>query len=285
MASELLSIYRGRRVALLTLHGKQDLMRPLLQEALGCELVHTDGFDTDQLGSFTRDIARLDSQLETARKKAVMGMSLTGAQLGVASEGSFGGDPFGGFIPWNTELVLWVDQQRNHEVMGMAQGPAQSHQKWVQTWEELERFTIEAKFPEHHITLRPDHENHPLLFKGLHDLNSLKKAFMAAKAAASKQTVFVENDLRAFCNPTRQSIIKQATLDLVQKLKSHCPNCDKPGYWITKRVSGLACQACHQPTRLPVGEVWGCQACAHQETRALNTGQWADPSRCDACNP
>lgn len=285
MASEASTLYQGQRVALLTLHGKQHLMQPLLQDALGCQLVHTDGFDTDQLGSFTRDIARLDSQLDTARKKAVMGMSLTGERIGIASEGSFGGDPFGGFIPWNTELVLWVDQRLNHEVAGIAQGPAQSHHKYVQSWEELERFTIEAKFPEHHITLRPDHENHPLLFKGLHSVDKLKDAFLAAKAASSKQTVFVENDLRAFCNPTRQSIIRQATQDLIQKLKSHCPACSKPGYWITERIAGLACRECRKPTRLPVGEIWRCKACDHHETKPLNVGQMADPSRCDACNP
>lgn len=285
MDSKTPRLYQGQRVALLTLHGKQHLMQPLLQEALGCQLVHTDGFDTDQLGSFSRDIARIDSQLDTARKKAIMGMSLTGESIGIASEGSFGGDPFGGFIPWNTELVLWVDKRMNHEVIGMAQGPAQSHQKYIQSWQELEQFTIEAKFPEHHITLRPDHENHSLLFKGLHTLDKLKDAFLAAQAASRKQIVFVENDLRAFCNPTRQNIIRQATQDLIQKLQSSCPACGKPGFWVSKRLPGLACRGCKQPTQLPVSEIWLCKACDHQETRPLNVGQLADPSRCDVCNP
>ena len=277
--------YQGQRVAFLTLHGKQELLRPLLQDALGCQLIHTDSFDTDQLGSFTREVPRLDSQLETARKKAAIGMSLTGEQIGMASEGSFGGDPFGGFIPWNTELVLWVDRNLNHEVMGIAQGPAQSHQRHLHTWEELERFTIEAKFPEHHITLRPDNENHPMLFKGLNTFDNLKDAFASAKAASAKQQVYVENDLRAFCNPTRQSIIRQATKDLIQKLKSSCPACSKPGFWITERIAGLVCRACKQPTQLSKGEIWRCRACDHHEVRPLNVGQEADPARCDACNP
>jgi hypothetical protein len=51
--------YQGQRVAFLTLHGKQELLRPLLQDALGCQLIHTDSFDTDQLGSFTREVPRL----------------------------------------------------------------------------------------------------------------------------------------------------------------------------------------------------------------------------------
>ena len=61
------SIYQGLPVALLTQHGKQELIRPILEVALGCRLVHTDGYDTDLLGTFTRDVARPGSQLEACR--------------------------------------------------------------------------------------------------------------------------------------------------------------------------------------------------------------------------
>ena len=75
------SAYLARRVAFLTQHGKQDLVKTPLESALGCELVHTDAFDTDQLGTYTRDIARPGSQLDAARSKAQIGMRLTGAPL------------------------------------------------------------------------------------------------------------------------------------------------------------------------------------------------------------
>lgn len=93
------SIYQGRQVAFLTQHGKQNLIRTPLEGALGCQLVHTDGYDTDQLGTFTRDVARPGSQLAAARRKANIGMELTGAHVGIASEGAFGPDPFAGLIP------------------------------------------------------------------------------------------------------------------------------------------------------------------------------------------
>ena len=52
-------------------------------------------------------------------KKAAIGMALTGTSVGTTSEGSFGPDPFGAFMPWNTEVVLWVDRLRDLEVEGV----------------------------------------------------------------------------------------------------------------------------------------------------------------------
>ena len=94
---------QARRVAFLTQHGTQNLVRDPLESALGCTLIHTDAYDTDQLGTYTREIARPGSQLDAARRKAQIGMALTGAPVGIASEGAFGSDPYGAYMPWNTE--------------------------------------------------------------------------------------------------------------------------------------------------------------------------------------
>ena len=118
--------YHNQGVAFLTQHGKESLVRDALEEQLGCRLIHTDAYDTDQLGTFTGDIQRQGSQLDAARQKAKIGMSLTQLRIGLASEGAFGADPFGGLMPWNTELLLWVDEERQLEIKGVAQGPAQS---------------------------------------------------------------------------------------------------------------------------------------------------------------
>ena len=98
--------YQGLQVALLTQHGKQDLLRAPLERALGCQLLHTSAYDTDTLGTFTGDVARDGSQREAARKKAQIAIDLTGAQVGLASEGAFDTDPFTGLMPWNTEVLL-----------------------------------------------------------------------------------------------------------------------------------------------------------------------------------
>lgn len=285
MTSSRPTFYLGRQVAFLTQHGKQDLVREPLETALGCQLVHTEGFDTDQLGSFTREQARPGSQLDAARQKATIGMALTGAHLGLASEGSFGPDPFGGFIPWNTEVVLWVDQVAGIEVTGFAHGPAQSLHRTVKTTQELHRFAADAGFPEHHLVLRPGHQNHPAIYKNLSDIAQLEQAFDQARQQVPGGEVFAENDLRAFANPTRQLMIRKATDELIQKLRSACPVCATPGFWLSQQIPGLPCRSCGMRTRLPKGEIWRCTRCTHEEQRESASGPWADPGRCDVCNP
>ena len=277
--------YQGRHVAFLTKHGKQDLLRSILETALGCHLLHTEDFDTDQLGTFTRDVNRPGSQLESARRKAKIGIELTGTKIGIASKGAFGPDPFTGFFSWDTEILLWVDVEQGIEVTGIANGPAQSMHSEVKTLEELHSFAIEAKFPGHHLVLRPEHQDHPEIYKNIGDEQNLLQAFNSAKMKSSKGVVFVENDLRAFSNPTRQEIIKEAAKDLIQKLLSACPKCSVSGFWRTKKISGMLCSFCHGQTRLPVAEIWHCQACTYEDKREINSGQFADPSKCDFCNP
>jgi hypothetical protein len=277
--------YAGRQVVLLTKHGKQDLLKDTFESDLGCSLLHTDAFDTDQLGTFTREVGRAGSQLEAARRKARIGMELTGVSIGIASEGSFGPDPYAGFFTWNTEILLWVDDELGIEVTGIANGPAQSIHREVKNLKELMDFAIEAKFPEHHLVLRPERQDHSQIYKNINDEQSLVKAFHSAKKFATNGLVFAENDLRAFCNPSRQEIIKNAAKDLIQKLCSKCPSCSAPGYWRVKRIPGLRCSFCSQKTRLPIAEVWQCQACDFENQNEINSEQFADPSQCDFCNP
>ena len=47
--------YADQKIALLTQHGKERVIAPTLEPHLGCEVPLVTGFDTDQLGTFTRD--------------------------------------------------------------------------------------------------------------------------------------------------------------------------------------------------------------------------------------
>ena len=279
------NLYAGRQVAFLTQHGKQALVRAPLEAALDCKLVHTSAYDTDQLGTFTREQNRPGSQLDAARTKAKIGMSLTGTDLGMASEGAFGPDPFGALMPWNTEVLVWIDQTLGLEVVATAHGPAQSLHKTVHTQQELEAFAMTAKFPEHHLVLRPQDQDHPDIYKGLNNWADLFEAFNLTKHKSSNGRVFVENDLRAHGNPTRQEVIRQAADKLIQKLLCACPQCNKPGYWRTSQITGLPCRACGRKTHLPIIEIWSCSMCGHEDQKPLAFHQLADPSRCDFCNP
>lgn len=276
--------YVGQSVALLTQHGKEALLAPILEPALGCQIILAQGYDTDQLGTFTGEVARTRSQLDTAKAKARIGMELTQSSIGIASEGAFIPDPYSGLMPWNVEVLVWLDDALGIEVSGLAQGPAQSQQRTVETWSELQSFAQMAAFPEHHLVLRPDDAHQRCWQKGLHDWRSLAHAFDQCQAASRTGRVHVEHDLRAFCNPTRQHLIRRAAQDLLKKIQSCCPQCKLPGFSVTAHTAGRPCKGCGLPTRLPKSSIWQCGACGFQREEASSETH-ADPAQCDACNP
>ncbi|MCA3238200.1 MAG: DUF6671 family protein [Curvibacter sp.] len=277
--------YAGQRAVLLTQHGKEDLVAPVLRDAVGCRVERFGGFDTDTLGTFARDVPRAGTQLEAARRKARIGMSMSGCALGLGSEGSFGPDPYTGLMPWNVEMLVWIDEALGLEVVGLAQGPARSAHRTVRDGAALRQFAHEAGFPAHQLMLRPNDENDPRIRKGLADEAQLQAAFAWAQALASSGTVFVEHDLRAHCNPTRQQLIRQAAVDLGRKLKSLCPACEAPGFWISAVQGGRLCRDCGAPTRQALKETWSCARCQHQSEQASAGPATADPAHCNLCNP
>lgn len=282
-----LNPYAGQEIAFLTQHGKEQVVAPLLDKALGCRVKRVAGFDTDKLGTFTRDIPRYGSQLEAARRKARIGMQLSGASLGLASEGSFGPDPHTGLFPWNVEVLLLIDDVRRIEVVGVHQGPASHDHAWIKDWAELEAFAQRVGFPKQHLVLRPSSENDPRVRKGLADLASLRAAFAWAKRLDSDQArIFVERDLRAHAHPERMANIGKAAHHLAEKLRSYCPQCESPGYASIEPVLGLPCAECGLPTREQRGQVWGCPACNFREELLRKDGvAFADSAHCDYCNP
>lgn len=277
--------YSGERVALLTQHGKEQVIAPVLDTSLGCRVERVDGFDTDRLGTFARDIPRAGTQIEAARKKARIGMDLSGLPLGLASEGSFGPDPFAGLFSWNVEYLIFIDDVRSIEVVGVAQGNAMSTHLLVASWTEAEAFACQAGFPEHALVLRPESENDTRIRKGIVTWMDFQVAFAMALAESSNGRVFLENDLRAHVHPTRQKNIRLAAENLALKLKSLCPACGVPGFWIVERIPGLRCADCGAPTREFRAEIRGCLKCPHRETRERTDRHSIGPERCDYCNP
>lgn len=276
--------YSGKSVAFLTQHGKESLICPMLQDALGCNILHTTAYDTDLLGTFSGEIKRQDAQIQTARIKARKGMDLTGASIGIASEGAFIPDPFSGLIPWNVEILIWIDDLNGIEVIGTAQGPAHSLHRSLTSVLELEQFAQDSRFPEHHLMVRPQNQDDVRVRKGLSNWTELVQAFEECKQESNNQIVCVENDLRAFCNPTRQVMIRSAANNLLEKLLSYCPACSLPGFSVTRHCSGLPCRLCGNPTKFAQSYTWRCTACAYELIKP-NSSLLAEPSGCDVCNP
>ena len=157
----------GRHLALLTQHGKERVIAPVLEPVLGCRVERVAGFDADRFGTFTREIPRAGTQLEAARKKARMGMELAGLPLGLASEDAFGPDPFTGMFPWNVEFVIFIDDEQGMEIVGHAHRQAHHMHRLAANWTAAEAFARQAGFPGHHLVVRPEGEDDPRLRKGL----------------------------------------------------------------------------------------------------------------------
>ncbi len=278
-----MSGYTGSRFVILTQHGKEAALRPALADAFAAEVVLATGIDTDTFGTFTREIPREGSQLEAARRKAQAALSRIDAPYGLGSEGAFGPDPYG-VIPWNVELVVLLDMPRGLEIVGRAQGPAHHRHATVSNSDALDAFARDADFPNHGLVVRPDDEDDPQITKGLVQRAALFAAFDQALARSAHGRVSVESELRAHLNPTRMAMIREATDDLVRRMKSLCPRCQAPGFALVARVPGLPCGLCGSPTHRARAERWACLTGDHEELRTL-PDVVADPQWCDGCNP
>ncbi|MCX7103089.1 MAG: hypothetical protein NTX38_16825 [Methylobacter sp.] len=276
--------YRDQQVALLTQHGKEDVIAPVLAKLPGCRVGKVEGFDTDLLGTFTRDIAREGSQLDAARKKARIGMELSGFSIGMASEGSFGTDPFTGMLPWNRELLIWIDDRLGIEIVATSAGKTNCSHCLVDSWEEAEDFARSAGFPEHHLVVRPAENNHSELRKGLADWASLQNAVTWALNSAPNRRAFMETDMRAFANPTRMENIRLAAEDLARRLTSLCPACGVPGFSRVELLLGLPCEDCGTPTNEAKADIHCCVRCEHQMLVEREL-EYASAQFCDYCNP
>lgn len=278
-------LYEGRSISLLTRHGKERVIGPVLEEVCGCRVVHTDAFDTDRLGTFTRETPRAGSQREAAIRKARVGMELTGLSVGLASEGAFTADPVTGLLSWNVELVVLIDDVRGLDLVGHFAAPGHSFSAYADCWADTLRFARQAGFPDHHLVIRPDSPDHDTVRKGLDTLDALREAFDWARSTSFTGRVFLESDLRAHANPSRMTNIRRAARALGEQMNSPCPSCSTPGYWMRDVRRGRLCRLCGRPTREPMARIWSCVRCDYRNELPLPGPTFSDPGRCDSCNP
>jgi len=65
--------FSQKRFGLLTLHGKEKIIAPLLAQHLNASLTVTHAFDTDSLGMFSGEVERQLTPKECALKKSCFG--------------------------------------------------------------------------------------------------------------------------------------------------------------------------------------------------------------------
>ena len=109
-------MYRLKTAVLTTKHAKEQVIAPLFAEVLEMDVI-VHAADTDMLGTFTGTIPRLGSMQETVIAKAKIGLEATGLPFGIASEGAFGPHPSNPFIAADTEMMVFIDTERDFTVI------------------------------------------------------------------------------------------------------------------------------------------------------------------------
>ena len=273
--------YPHRSVALLTKHAKDTVIGPELAK-LGLTIVVTNAFDTDSLGTFSGEIPREISPRDCAARKARIACELSGLNLGLGSEGSFGGGPMPGLVNWDDEVLLLYDARRDLEIAAHASGAVGLGNISSSNFQELcagiDRFPAEQAW----ILRRPDRIHKGIL--GKEALRRLLTREGLLQHGNLGEELCLEPDLRAMCCPERRIYIHQAAQQLCQRLQSTCPACTAPDFWQNTVERGLPCAWCKAPTSLAKTLIKECRQCGFIERQPVARTH-ADPGHCQWCNP
>jgi hypothetical protein len=265
------------------MHEKEKVLQPILERELGVKCLTPKNLNTDSLGTFSGEIERINSPLETAKQKCLMAMNLSDCDLAVSSEGSFGPHPIYAFIPYNEELLFLYDKKNNLEIVVKEISTSTNFMsEEVRNVDELKQFAEKCLFPSHALIIK--NENNKAIEKGINNWEKLYATFQIAQQNGS--IVKVETDMRAHFNPTRMSVIEQCGIKLIEAIQSTCPSCNTPGFIVKKTEAGLPCETCNSPTRSTLKHVYVCSKCSTaKEEMYPNNKRYEDPMYCDFCNP
>ena len=276
------SLFAGRTLVIATMHQKEQVIAPLVEEQLGVKCIVLKDFDTDRFGTFSGEVPRKKSPLETARDKCMAAMELSGCTLAIASEGSFGPHPKVFYGPVNEEVLLFMDRTHQLEIKALEISMGTNFSHWdVSTPEELNSFARCAGFPEHRLILAAGKQ----IWKGIGSEEELMDCYTRAMSGGAS-TVRVSTDMRAMYNPRRMQVIKTATKRLIDNILSDCPACKHLGFVVTSFEPGLPCALCKSPTQSILCAVRQCNHCGHviREFFPFMKDR-EDPEYCDICNP
>ncbi|AFY74193.1 hypothetical protein Syn7502_02184 [Synechococcus sp. PCC 7502] len=282
--------FQDRLAVIATMHRKEIVIAPILETSLGLRIIvpqdFSQDFNSDLFGTFTRDIDRTNSQVQTAKLKAEKAMELLDVDLAIASEGSFFPHPFLG-IPFNREIVLIRDRNYDFTVYGefLSTDTNFNHQE-VSSYQEAYEFALRAGFPNHGIVIMPDAHTSAkeAIYKGIISEEMLKKS--VNELLKRSPQIHIETDMRALYNPTRMNNIAKATQVLVRKLQQLCPNCNFVNFDVAESIPGLPCELCGLPTQVTRSHIYGCDRCNFKQEILFPDGnQTSDPMYCSYCNP
>jgi hypothetical protein len=283
LASKKNNFFSGRNLCIATKHGKEKVIAPLLEKHLGVTCFVAPNLNTDELGTFSGEVDRKLSPLETARAKCLMAMDVSKCDLAVSSEGTFGPHPIIGFIPSDHEIIFLFDKKNNVEIHESELSTETNfNSKEVKTFSELKSFAKSILFPSHALILKAPKNS--IIHK---DITSWKVLEEKVESLIQiEKSITAETDMRAHNNPSRMKVIQSCTEKLISTILQKCPSCHFPGFGITQKKSGLPCSLCGLPTRSILEHEYSCKKCSFKKIILFpNNKQMEDPMYCDYCNP
>lgn len=278
-------MFKGRTLLIVTKHGKEKVIAPILEKELAVNCVLTENFDTDIFGTFTGEIDRKDDPVATARNKCILALDLTNYDLAVASEGSFGPHPSMFFVPADDEFLVFIDRKNDLEIIARELSiETNFNGSEIRTQKELDEFAENVKFPSHGLIIRKAKNDFSEIVKGITSKKQLKNSFN--HFLSKYGTSFIETDMRAMHNPSRLRVIEKATRQLADRINATCPECKTPGFGVKEVIKGLPCEFCNSPTNSILSYIYSCQRCSFSKEVIHPDGKITeDPMWCDRCNP
>jgi len=215
-----MELFKNRKIAFGTMHKKDELLREIIEKELGLFVVNPK-INTDKFGTFTNEIKRKNDQIKTAKIKAEKAISETGLDIAIANEGSFGPHPKIPFIPGNLEYFYLVDKKHNLEFEGYSfTHKTNYNESYVSSAKEAKELAFKWGFPEHGIIVKRKRNSKFFVYKNIENEKDLEKYVNKILSLPFHRKAFIETDMRAHKNPTRQENIKLAFSNLVENIKN-----------------------------------------------------------------
>jgi hypothetical protein len=165
-----------------TKHDKAKLVTKHFNDILAMQVQEV-AVDTDIFGTFSGEIERVGTPLETAIKKARLGIETTGNPIAIASEGSVGPDPLFGFINANIETMVFIDDDLDIQVHETIKSNEIVAFTTTTLKTDLGVFLKKADFPNHALIVKPHHGTGAI--KGVRTLQELEEAILKARDSSS----------------------------------------------------------------------------------------------------
>ncbi len=280
--------YAGLSASLGSMHLKELAIAPPFLRYLQMPVVPTAGFDTDQLGTFTGEIARKGTPVDAAIEKAKSAARLAGTRFGLGSEGSFGPHPIIPLIAIDREVLAFYDKEQDVSIVQhLATHRTNYSHADIYRFEELSSFLDSLRFPSHGVVVSlVDERASVTIGKGLKELAQLSSIMTNHLPLRAGNFFRVSADMRAHMNPTRMRVIRALASKLARRILCRCPVCLGPGFGEETFETGVPCSECGEPTRLVRAINTKCMRCGHCEVRPYRQARCqADPRHCDFCNP